>query len=145
MGWFRPARTVCDPSGVRWEIYVSRIAPPPWKQGASDRLGTPPGGARVSGLLMVVGFPFALLDFLWGSLLVPATGFLVALPGAVLRGRRSEAVRIEAIRFYPDSETRLWTTTRDQEASVLAEIASGLERGAIVHPTGAVYSGTQPF
>jgi hypothetical protein len=76
--------------------------------------------------------------------LVPGCRFLVALPVAVVTGMRSNAVRIEAICFFPQRETRLWTTTPDQVASVLTQIADGIEQGRFVQPDGAVYSGIRP-
>jgi hypothetical protein len=62
---------------------------------------------------------------------------------AVVRGRRSRAVRIEAVRTFPDREVLLWTTTDGSVEVVLDEIAAGLAAGEIVHPEGAVYSGRE--
>jgi hypothetical protein len=67
----------------------------------------------------------------------------VLLPIAVARGRRSRAVRIEAVRTYPDREVLLWTTTEGRLDGVLDDIAAGLAAGKIVHPEGAVYSGRE--
>jgi len=145
MGWFRPRRTVRDPHGVEWELYVSRVAPPEWREAPSgsfdfDPLPIPRLGAE----LFIVGLPFAFLGFLWGGVLRPALRFCLLLPGAVIKGRRSQAVRIEAISFFPGRERRLWTTTPDQVGSVFEEIARGLAEGKVVQPAGAVYSGIQP-
>lgn len=142
MGWFRPRRTVRDPFGQEWELYVSRVAPPAWREAPSTALGVAPVG-RLGAGLFVIGLPFAFASFLWGGVLRPALRFAVLLPPAMLRGRRSNAVRIEAICFFPGREARLWTTTPDQVGSVLEEIARGLAEGRIVQPAGAVYSGIQ--
>ena len=65
------------------------------------------------------------------------------LPIAVARGRRSRAIRVEAVRTFPDREVLLWTTTEGRLEVVLDEIAAGLAAGKIVHPEGAVYSGRE--
>jgi hypothetical protein len=69
--------------------------------------------------------------------------FLVALPFAVVKGRRSRAIRIEAVNHFPMREVLLWTTTEGQVKGVLDEIAAGLAEGKVVQPTGAVSSGVQ--
>ncbi len=103
------------------------------------------GGAPATPLgaeMMVASFPLAVASFIWSDLVMPIVRFVVLLPIAIVRGRRSGAVRIEAICFYPDRETRLWTTTPTLVASVLDEIAEGLAAGKVVQPVGAVYSGS---
>jgi hypothetical protein len=74
---------------------------------------------------------------------VPLLRFLVVLPFSYARGRRSRAIRIEAVNNFPRREVLLWTTTDDQVESVLNEIATGLEEGKVVQPVGAVYSGAE--
>jgi hypothetical protein len=142
MGWFRPSRKVRDPAGQEWELYVSRVALPAWREAPSTALGSPPAG-RIGAPLFVLGLPFAFVGFLWSGVLRPGLRFFVLLPAAAVKGHRSGAVRIEAICFFPGRESRLWTTTPDQVGSVLEEIARGLAEGRIVQPVGAVYSGIQ--
>ena len=55
--------------------------------------------------------------------------------------RRSRAVRIEAVTFYPHRESLLWTTTADHTERVLRQISAGLEAGDIVRPLGGVFVG----
>ncbi len=144
MGWFRPRRTVRDPLGQEWELYVSRFIPPRWQQvGAAEGLGLQPV-SRLAVPIMVVSFPFLFADFLVTGLILPALRFGLLLPASVVKGRRAQAVRIEAICFFPWREVRLWTTTPDRVASVLDEVAAGLAEGKFVQPTGAVYSGSRP-
>jgi hypothetical protein len=76
-------------------------------------------------------------------MIAPLPHFLVLLPAAIVRGRRSRAVRIEAVRNYPDHEVLLWTTTDGRLDAVLDEIAAGLAAGEFVQPDGAVYSGRE--
>ncbi len=141
MGLFRPARTVTGPSGDYWELYVSKTALPAWKQG---RYGDHEfSGCGPFGNLGPIELPFALASFLWSSILLPLLRFVVVLPVAVLRGRRSRAIRIEAVCPFPAREVLLWTTTEGQVESVLDEIVAGLAEGKVVQPVGAVYSGAE--
>jgi hypothetical protein len=138
MGLFAPARTVTGPAGEYWELYLSKTALPSWKQG---RVGSgEPTGLPEFDLLAL---PFVVVGFLWSSILSPLLRFTVLLPGSIVRGRRSRAIRIEAITTFPNREVLLWTTTDDQAQSVLDEIAAGLAQGKVVQPAGAVYSGLQ--
>jgi hypothetical protein len=139
---FRPARKVTDPQGQEWELYVSRVVLPSWKQGGYN--GLVDNSSPADGELFLLEIPFALAGFLWSSILLPLTRFLFLTPFAIVRGRRSKAARIEAICLYPEPETRTWTTTVDQANSVLNQIALGLEEGKVVQPIGAAYSGSHP-
>ena len=142
MSLFRPARTVTTPSGDYWELYVSKTAVPAWND-RSDDVGAGPPTTLPSAELDLLAAPFVLLGILWSSLVVPLLRFLVVLPFSYARGRRSRAIRIEAVNNFPRREVLLWTTTDDQVESVLNEIATGLEEGKVVQPVGAVYSGAE--
>jgi hypothetical protein len=137
---FRPARKVIDPQGQEWELYVSRVVLPGWKEGGYNGLvdNSSPG----DGEAFLLEIPFALVGFLWSSILLPLLRFLCFTPFAIIRGRRSKSARIEAMCLYPEPETRTWTTTCDQANSVLNQIALGLEEGKVVQPIGAFYSGS---
>ena len=136
MSLFRPARKVSCPNGDYWELYASKTALPSWRQrGGTDSIGDPRGD-----LLLL---PFAVIGAIWGMLLAPLLRVLILLPIAVARGRRSRAVRVEAVRTFPNREVLLWTTTEGRLEVVLDEIAAGLAQGKIVHPEGAVYSGRE--
>lgn len=136
MSLFRPARKVSCPNGDYWELYTSKTALPSWRQrSGSDSFGDPRAD--------LLALPFAVIGAIWGMLVAPLLRFAVLLPVAVVRGRRSRAVRIEAVRTFPDREVLLWTTTDGSVEVVLDEIAAGLAAGEIVHPEGAVYSGRE--
>lgn len=141
MGLFRPARTVIGPSGERWEIYVSKTALPSWRQGRGGVDVDFVGGRGAA--LDLLELPLALLSAVWGLVVVPLFRFTVLLPFAFVRGRRSRAVRIEAVNAFPVREVLLWTTTDGLVDGVLDEIATGLMAGKVVQPTGAVYSGAE--
>jgi hypothetical protein len=76
-------------------------------------------------------------------LIAPLLRFVVLLPFAFVRGRRSRAVRIEAVNGFPQREVYLWTTTDDGVERVLDEIVAGLAAGKFAQPEGAVYSGRE--
>lgn len=142
MGLFRPARTVTTPSGDYWELYVSKTALPAWREGNGFTPDFMPGtsaGYEV-GLLEL---PLVMLSFLWSNIVVPLARVLVLLPVSMVRGRRSHAVRIEALSTFPRREVLLWMTTDVHRDRVLDEIAAGLAEGKIVRPSGAVYSGPE--
>ncbi len=140
MGLFRAARTVTSPSGDYWELYVSKTTLPAWREGNS---GFDPGLEAVNPEIGLFELPLMILAFLWSSILVPLTRVVVLLPIAVMKGRRSHAVRIEAVNTFPHRQVLLWTTTDVHKDRVLDEIAAGLAQGKVVYPSGAVYSGEE--
>lgn len=133
MGLLRPARRVTSPSGDDWEIYVSKTALPAWRGSDADSVSIdgPPD------------VPIAILAALWANVLLPLGRMLVLLPPAVVRGRRSRAVRVEAVTSFPHRQVLLWTTTDVHVARVVDEIAAGLADGKVTRPEGAFYSGPE--
>jgi hypothetical protein len=141
MGLFRPARSVTSPSGDFWEIYVSKTKLPAWKgSDADDALNVTGYGA---GPLSLLDLPIVSIMFVWSNILVPLARMLVLLPLAVLRGRRSRAVRVEAVTSFPRKQVVLWTTTDVHVARVVDEIAAGLATGTFAKPQGAFYYGPE--
>jgi membrane-associated phospholipid phosphatase len=135
VGLFRPARRITCANGDYWELYVSKTALPSWTgSDFDDELGW---DGTVLGVLP------ALAATMWTSLIRPLGRALLLLPVAVVRGRRSRAVRIEAVTTFPRRQVLLWTTTDAHRDRVLDEIASGLAQGKIVRPAGAVYTGAE--
>lgn len=141
MGLFRPARTVTGPSGEYWERYVSKTALPAWRPGNSS--GPEPWEEPAIGGSALIELPLMLAGFLWSCVLLPVLRFAVALPVSFAKGRRSRAVRIEAVNPFPRREVLLWTTTDGQVERVLDEIVAGLAAGKIARPVGTVYSGAE--
>ncbi len=144
MGLFRPARTVTGPTGT-WELYVSKTALPAWKEGRGQDLGGSlvAEGLAEGGVGLLIGAVLSLVGVIWTNVLVPLGRFLFFLPISFARGRRSRAIRIEALNPFPRREVLLWTTTVEAKERVLDEIAEGLAQGKIAHPIGAVYSGRE--
>ncbi len=134
---FRPARTVTGPSGDYWELYVSKTALPAWREGDAGDSGDS------ETYFDLLELPFAIVSAIWSGILVPMFRFVALLPFAVVKGRRSRAVRIEAVNEFPRREVLLWTTTDGLVEGVLDEIVEGLAAGKVVRPVGAVYSGAK--
>jgi hypothetical protein len=131
---FRPARKVSCPNGDYWELYASKTALPSWRKAGIHvrRCGD-----------TILDIPIVVFSVLWALLVEPFLLLFVLLPAAVVRGRRSRAGRIEAVRTFPEREVLLWTTTDGSVDVVLDEIAAGLAAGKVVQPEGAVYSGRE--
>lgn len=141
MSLFRPARTVTSPSGDYWELYVSKTALPAWRGSDADDAVDVSGYG--SAQFDVLELPVMVLAFFWANLILPLARVVLMLPVAVVRGRCSRAVRIEALRTFPRREVLLWTTTDGHAPRVLDEIAAGLSQGKIVRPVGSVYTGPE--
>ena len=124
-----------SPDGDYWELYVSKTALPPWKGRAID------DDFGWDGTLL--GLPTALAAAVWSSLVLPLGRVVMLLPPALVRGRRSRAVRIEAVKDFPRREVLLWTTTDGNLPRVLDEVAAGLSQGKIARPAGSVYTGPE--
>ena len=125
------------PSGDYWELYVSKTALPAWREGhAGERSDT-------QTYFDLLQLPFMIVSALWSSIVFPLLRVVALLPFAIVRGRRSRAVRIEAVNTFPTREVLLWTTTDGLVEGVLDDIVAGLAAGKVVQPVGAVYSGAQ--
>jgi len=124
-------------------VYVSRFAGPVWQEGGNEGSVDDPGVLGTRSDAVLVEIPLAVIGFLWSSILVPLLRFVFVVPFAVLKARRSRSVWIEAMCFYPEPETRTWSTTAEQVESSLDEIVVGLQEGKVVQPKGAVYLGSR--
>jgi len=133
MGLLRPARRVSTPNGDYWELYVSKTALPVWRGSDSDDMS-------IDGLPDI---PIAIAATVWANVVVPLGRVLALLPLAFVRGHRSRAVRIEAVKTFPQRQVILWTTTEAHLPRVLDEIAAGLAQDTLARPDGCVYSGPE--
>jgi hypothetical protein len=138
---FRPVRTVADPDGRSWELYVTRVRLPPWRRQSGDGVDGPAlaAGGRASLALALVTLPLALVE----EIVLPLAIALFELPLALVRGAGSRERRIEAVTHWPHRQVYVWTTTPQQVDRVLAEVADGLERGEVRQPRGAQFAGLQ--
>ena len=135
MGFLRPRRRVLDPHGAEWELYVSRMVLPPWRP-ADYEVG-PVAQSTIFGLALEACFAVV------GAILVPLVRLLASLPGAWLRGRRSEEYRIEAITWFPHRQTHTWTTSAEDLDEALVAISAGIRRGRPAQPSCAVFLGAR--
>ncbi len=140
MGVFRPARSVTDPNGRNWEIYVSRTELPRWQPASSNLDDDPSFYNPLLYAFQVLAIPFLFLIY---HVLAPLLRALFELPGLIVRGRRSGVRIVEAISFWPVRETYTWTTTGDHVQRVVDQVARGLEQGELAHPLGATFRGAR--
>jgi hypothetical protein len=127
---------VSGPSGEYWEIYVSKLILPPWREGQGGDWDSS-GNAQFD----LLSFLFSFFGAVWAIVIAPLLRFLALLPLALVRRRHTHAVRIEAVTGFPDRELYRWTTTDLAVDGVLDEIVAGLARGEFVQPEGSVYAG----
>jgi hypothetical protein len=132
----RPSRKVTAPDGTEWELYVSRFALPPWRP------------ARYTGSDPITSAPFELVLFLLSipiflveQVAWPLLRFVLELPGAAVRARRTRTATGEAICFSPRKVSLVWTTSDDHSDRVLAQIADALIAGEQPQPLGARFAG----
>ena len=77
---FRPRRKVIDPWGREWELYVSRVAVPAWRDGD----GWLDDASPSDGPLFLLEIPVALVSFVWSDVLVPLLRLIFLTPFADL-------------------------------------------------------------
>jgi hypothetical protein len=132
VSWLRPSRTVVDPHGKRWEIYVTRSRIGAWNGSATADVDPifQPRAAEVWWLLMPV---MVVLEIVLGLLKLIAL-IPLSLAGVALRRQ----LRVEAITEHPMPQTYVWTVEKPALAHVLDEIAAGLEHGSIPRPEDAL-------
>jgi hypothetical protein len=138
---FRPVRTVADPDGRSWELYVTRVRLPPWRRQSGDGIDVSElaAGSRSSLAIGLLTLPLALVE----EIVLPLAIALFELPLALVRGAGSRERRIEAVTYWPHRQVYVWTTTSQQVDRVLGEVADGLERGEVEQPRGARFDGLQ--
>jgi hypothetical protein len=135
MSWLRASRKAIDPDGRVWELYVTRTRIGPW-----NGMDVPDAdltfGGRAAEVWWVLLPLMVVLELLLGILKLIA---LVPLSAASTLTR--QPLRIEAIVEYPLRETYAWTVAGPALRPALDQIATGLERGALVEPADARYLG----
>jgi hypothetical protein len=138
LSWLRPSRTVVDPRGTEWEIYVTRSRIGSWKGLDSpdvEPLGSSParGGADLWFVLVPV---MVVLEIVAGILRL-----IALVPLSLASAARHRNLRVEAIVSYPARQVYAWDVERDVLDDVLEEITASLERGSIAHPVDARFLG----
>jgi hypothetical protein len=139
VSWLRASRKVVDPAGVRWDVYITRIAV--GEPGQLYQSDMPHAGGYGGGM---AGGGFWLIDLVLtaGSELARlATRLLLMLPFGIVRSRFGIRWRIEAISDVPHEVTRVWQVEGKPGRVLLDEIARGLALGTVPEPAGATYLG----
>jgi hypothetical protein len=91
------------------------------------------------GVLLLLEVPL----FVYHCILVPAAGYLLRLPAAAVRSRRSQTWTVEAVCWWPHEQRFRWSVDAGDRARVAAEIAAGIAEGRWAQPTGAVFHGQE--
>jgi hypothetical protein len=135
--WLRASRSVIDPRGQTWELYVTRARIRPWKN------VTPEGGVAADhGASFAFDFWLLLVPVFMVIELVVGILRLIALVPLSLAGvAMRQRLRVEAIVEYPTRQLYAWEVERATLDRVLDEICAGLERGSIAHPAEARFLG----
>lgn len=131
MSWLRASRKLVDPSGVEWDIYVTRIHVPE----TGDLFPAVNDQPHVS----MLGFAGVFVNLVV-RLVVRV---VVVLPFSLVRSRFGITRRIEAITEWPQPITHVWDVQGPPGKLLLDEIARGLALGTVPEPAGAVYRGTR--
>ena len=139
--WFAPEATVTAPDGRVWELYVGRFRGPRWTPREYDS----PADAmewnwNSSGVvLMLLELPL----FVFNCILVPAVTYVLRLPAAVVRSRRSRTFTVEAVCWWPHEQRFRWSVKDGHVPRVMNQIAAGIAEGEWAQPTGAVFHGQE--
>ncbi len=137
MSWLRPSRTVVDPTGTRWEIYITRTRMGRWHGIDTPDVGLDVGGAGTPFVDTWLLFPLlVVLELLVGLVKLIAL-IPLSLAGVALR----RGLRVEAIADLGEGRTYIWAVEKPALAGVLDEIAAGLAHGSIPRPQAARYLG----
>jgi hypothetical protein len=128
---FRPEVTVDAPDGSTWEVYVSRFRGPKWRPWRYDE---PP--YVNSGAVLVDAVQSVVYDFV-----LPAVSYVLRLPAAFVRSRRSSTWIVEAVCWWPQEQRFQWWVDAGDRVRVADEVAEGIAEGRWAQPTGAVFRG----
>jgi hypothetical protein len=132
---FRPVATVDAPDGRTWEVYVSRFRGPGWRPWSYDE--PPYGTSSSAGPWVVVGA----LQFLVYDLVLPTISYLLRLPAALVRSRRSSTWIVEAVCWWPHEQRFQWWVDARERSRVADEVVRGISEGRWAQPAGAVFNG----
>jgi hypothetical protein len=91
------------------------------------------------GVLLLLEIPL----FVYHCILVPAFLYLLSLPAAAMRSRRSQTWTVEAVCWWPHEQRFRWSVESRNRARVTAEIAAGIAAGRWAQPAGAVFHGQE--
>jgi hypothetical protein len=88
-------------------------------------------------LLVLLEIPI----FVYNCILLPAVGYVLRAPAAIVRSRRSTTWVVEAVSWWPHEQRFQWSVETSERDRVTAEIARGIGEGHWAQPAGAVFHG----
>lgn len=122
---------------------MTRFEPPAWKPAPYSSAADDYGGAFYAARLMILFVVIEIPLFIVLCLVVPLLRFVVLMPWTIVRGLRSQRLRVEAVTFYPWHESHLWFTNRDHVDEVVRQVARGFTMGDVAQPLGADFRGSR--
>jgi len=135
LSWLRPSRTVIDPRGTTWEIYVTRSRLGSW-QSLDTGLDPHSTHGQLDDAWWVLVPILVLFEIVLGLLKL-----IALVPLGLVSAARHRDLRVEAIVEYPARQVYAWDVERAAIERVLDEISAGLARGAIARPADARFLG----
>jgi hypothetical protein len=138
---FGPKTTITAPDGREWELYVSRFRGPRWEPQDYDSptelmmWNRNPSG----GVLVLLEIPL----FLYYCVVAPAVAYVIRLPAAAVRSRRSRTWTVEAVCWWPHEQRFRWSVDARDRDRVATEIANGIAAGRWAQPSAAVFHGQE--
>ena len=133
MSLFGPEVTIEAPDGSRWEVYVSRFRDPGWRPWIYEEAPY----SNASGPWLVIG----VLQFVVFDVVLPTISYVLRLPVAFVRSRRSRTWVVEAVCWWPHEQRFQWWVDAGDRSRVTDEVAKGISEGRWAQPAGAVFNG----
>ena len=127
--------TVDAPDGRTWEVYVNHVRGPRWREWAYDEAPYEAVNAT-EGWLVIEAVQFVVF-----GVVLPTISYVLRLPAAVVRSRRSRTWVVEAVSWWPHEERFQWWVDAGDRARVADEVVKGIAEGRWAQPAGAVFRG----
>lgn len=133
--WLRPEVTVEAPDGRTWEVYVSRFRGPQWRPWSYEEPLY--GNSNAAAGWLAIGA----VQFLVYDVVLPTISYVLRLPAAFVRSRRSTTWVVEAVCWWPHEERFQWWVDGGERSRVTQEVVAGIAAGRWAQPAGAVFNG----
>jgi hypothetical protein len=91
------------------------------------------------GVLVLLEIPL----FLYYCVVAPAVAYVIRLPAAAVRSRRSRTWTVEAVCWWPHEQRFRWSVDAGDRDRVATEIANGIAAGRWAQPSAAVFHGQE--
>lgn len=74
-------------------------------------------------------------------IVIPAVAYVLSLPGALARSRRSSTWIIEAVCWWPHEQRFRWSVDARERRRMATEVGRGIAEGRWARPAGSVFQG----